>query len=490
MLSRIPTHYWALISLCVWGGAILFFGAVRFDAFTLDEGAAHALLLNWSISDQIVNPIATYGGPDFRALLFIPLGMYWPGSIIAAKVFTIMMMFAGSMGLYYWSRKHQGDEIALIATGLLLILPVTIQSIDQISVGPYLLLMFTLGAWFDTKYRNSPHTISSLFFIQCILVAITVTLHPMGLAYPAALAWHWYKTPKPGDNQSKQQKQVWTGIGIAVFIIIAMQTGWINLAWFSNPIESLDNALLGYNLLSKDDSSLWAGIMLITLLVVTLIRTIKSSLDTLAGSMLSFSLLLGLVCADQNWALLAITYILFMGAPLLIQLNKKIGMNNFLGQRGLLMIAIIILTTISMQANKSHTQLIAAEILSDRDLTIQTLAKAAQDTDQPFLAASEWPARTMIICKRDVLPLPPAYETGEALLSSIKGITHVMFNHHDPANSELAKNFAEIAGVIIKIRNNSAELPQKEAVKVIEKQIDKPISKDSDVPNIEIPGKQ
>lgn len=465
MLSKIPTHYLAAIVLCIWGGVLLYFNAVRFDAFAIDEGAAHALLLNWSIADKIVNSVATFGGPDFRALLFVPLGLYWPGSIIAAKVFTMIMMFIGCLGMYYWSRKHQTEEIALIATGLLLIAPVTIQLVDQIATGPYLVLMFAAAAWLDKKYRASTHSVSSLYFLQCILVAITVTFHPMGLAYPVALAWHWYKNPKPGEVQDKQKKQVWLGIGIAVFIILAMQTGWIDLAWFHNPADALDQAILGNEYIKDLDSPPWLGYLLLILVAYIAMRTFKTALTDLISSMLLISLALGLLAADTSWALIAVIYLLYFGLPILISINNKLGMNNFIGQRGLVFLLIIVTSSVFMQTNKTHAHIIASGFLSERDQLIKTLADEAQNPDQPFLAASEWPARTMIICKRDVLRLPPATENGEALLRSITGITHVMFNHQNPANSPLAKNFSEVTtqtetlaveegGVIIKIRKN------------------------------------
>lgn len=496
MLSRIPTHYLAAVVLCIWGGVLLYFNAVRFDAFAIDEGAAHALLLNWSVADKIINSVATFGGPDFRALLFFPLGLYWPGSILAAKVFTIIIMFLAITGMYYWSRKHQNEETALIATGLLLIAPVTIQLVDQIAVGPYLLSMFMAATWLDKKYRASPHSVSSLYFIQCILIAITVTLHPLGLAYPISLALHWYKDPKHSESTAKQQKQVWLGIGIAVFIILAMQTGWIDLAWFSNPAKSLDDAIFGNMPIRADDEIPWLGYVLALLTFLILLRTYKTALSDMVSSMLMFSLILGLFVADANWAMIAIIYLLYFGVPLLIGLNQKLGVNNFIGQRGLVFILIIVATSVFMQTNKAHTHVITSGILSARDQLIQTLAEEAKNTDQPFLAASEWPARTMIICKRDVLRLPPAAANGEALLKSINGITHVMFNHQNPANSPLAKDFSEITnqtetlavqdgGVIIKIRNKQTEMPSSHPEKDKENQREATISPGADVPQLE-----
>ena len=484
MFSRIPEKYLTLICMCLWGAAILYAGAVRFDAFALDEGAAHALLLNWSLSDQIVNPITTYGGPDFRALLFIPLGLYWPGSIIAAKVFTIAVMFMAGLGLYYWSRVHQSAENAMIATGLLLIAPVTLQNIDNISVGPYLLLMFGLGAWLDTKYRNSAHAVSSLYFTQCVLIAITVTLHPMGLAYPAALAWHWYKMPK----SDKQQKQVWLGIGIAVIIVLVMQTGWIALGWLSNPAPALDAAFWGYNVIPSPGASHWLGYALLPILILIMLVSARSALSNLMGSMLLASVLIGFLVADESWALVSMAVILFYGIPLLLKLNQKIHLHSFLGQRGLVMLAIFILASVFMSANKDHVRQIRSDLLSNEDQLIAALAQVANDKKQPFLAASEWPARTMIVCKRDVLRLPPAASSGAALLKSIKGLTHVMFNHRDPHFSQLAKNFSEITsqtetlsiqdgGVIIKIKGTKTGNDKNKAgaaTNPVSKSIEKP----------------
>src|SRR3569832_682049 len=84
-LRQILERNRGLIVLLAWGGALLSLDLLRTTPYGLDEGAARGLLLIWSISDKNNNPIVTLGIPDFRALLFIPLGAYWPGSLIAAK---------------------------------------------------------------------------------------------------------------------------------------------------------------------------------------------------------------------------------------------------------------------------------------------------------------------------------------------------------------------------------------------------------------------
>ena len=52
----------------------------------LTEEGAKALLLAWSIGDQVASPVLALGAPDIRALFFLPLGFFWPGQVIAAKV--------------------------------------------------------------------------------------------------------------------------------------------------------------------------------------------------------------------------------------------------------------------------------------------------------------------------------------------------------------------------------------------------------------------
>ena len=467
MLERIPKPVLFLVMMCTWGGAIIFFQLVRFNAFNLDEGAAMALLLNWSVSDQIINPVATYGGPDFRALLFIPLGLYWPGSMVAAKVFTLMFCFAAALFLYKWSEKKDDKESALIATGLFLISPVLIYLADTIAVAPFLLTIFGAGLYLDKKYRASPHTISSLYFVQMLVVAIALTLHPMGLAYPLALAWQWYKNPK----SDKQKKQVWTGIGITVVVILAMQTGWIDIAWGSNPLTSLHNAIMGYNLREPYLEDWLVGAVAIIPLLYLLYRDRKKLTEDLMGSMMIFAMVIGLTAADQNWALVAIALLLYRGIPALIAANKSVKAMNFMGQRGIVFISIMVVSLLFMQSNKSYAIQISGEVLTPRDQLIQRLAEEARDPDKPFLAASQWPAQTMIVCRRDVLKLPPPRENGPELLKIIKGITHMIFDHRDINNNALARNIAELSGhtetidiqpsgVIVKIREAAEKQEQ------------------------------
>jgi len=74
------------------------------------------------------------------------------------------------------------------------------------------------------------------------------------------------------------------------------------------------------------------------------------------------------------------------------------------------------------------------------------------------------------VVRADVLPLPPAAKNGPEQLAMIKGLTHLIFNHNDPDNSQLAKNFREMTdatitlarqpgGVILALRDALKEDP-------------------------------
>ncbi len=449
LLEKTPSKVWAYLLMLAWGGSILWLGLINLTPYGLDEGAAMALLLNWSVVDQVINPVTTYGGPDFRALLFVPLGLYWSGSILAAKVFSLMVAFGAAMLLYRWTRQRDaqyGDETALIATGLLLISPATLGLTDHMGIGPYLIAAFGLGWVLDRRYRASEHTISSLYFVQTLLVAITVTLHPIGLAYPLALAWHWHKNPK----SHQQKKQVWIGIAIATGIILTMQTGWVALSWMENPIISLSRMFQGTDTNILSEISSVPGIIAAVLLLVVLFKQGRELLNDLFGSSLLLGLLLGLLVADINWAFIALIIILYCGTPLLIRANLALGKHaGFIGQRGLVLTVLLVLATLFMQADKAHGIRLESGLLSPTDELIQTLIPEASDPEKHFLAASQWPARTMLIVRADVLPLPPAAENGPEQLAMLKGLTHLVFNHNNPDNTLLVKNFREMTDAVI-----------------------------------------
>ena len=420
---------------------MLWLGLLRLTPFGLDESAARGLLLVWSIFDKIVNPIFTLGIPDFRALLFIPLGLYWPGSILAAKVFTLILSFLAVALLYTWSKRTADGETALIASALILVAPQLINGIDSLATGPFLLLAFGLGAWLDTAYRRVNRPLGGWFFVQLLWASVTLTLHPIGLAYPLVLAWTWYKNP----IDTRQRRHVLIGLGLVTILLLVLRQGWQTVPWLSNPLLSLAQAHQVVPALTEP--SWFIGGLLAALLVITLwVDRRFLSTDPL-GLMFLSALAIGLLAADYNWALLAVALLLYRGIPHLIALNQHSEGTGLLRQRGLVIAVVFIATTAFMLTDKTRAQALKEDVLSPQDLLIQQLATEAENPDEEFRAASQWPGRTMLAVRRDVFPLPAAAADGETLLKNITGITHLIFDHKAPENLALGKNIAEISGI-------------------------------------------
>lgn len=461
-ISQLIQSYWGILVMIVWGAALLGFGLIRFDAYGLDEGAARGLMLNWSIVDNIVIPIVTLGIPDFRALLFVPLGIYWPGNIIAAKVFTLLITFAAVTLFYKWSKRSGDAEVANIAAALLLVSPLLIKQADAIGIGVFLLLAYSVGAWIDNRYRQVQRPLGGWFFVQLIWLGITVTIHPAGLAYPVALIWCWYKNPV----DARHQRHIFLGGALVTILILVTRWGWQSLDWLQNPVSVLARAFQPIAGMNNDPNWFIAGLFIVLLVFVIWKDRRFLTSDPLA-LMLASGLVLGLLAADDAWALLALVLILFRGIPYLISLNQSIGTAGLIQKRGIVLGLTFIIATSFMMTDKTRASAIAQDQLSPQDELIHYLANIAHDTDQPFQAASQWPGRTAIACKRDVFPLPPPTADSESLLESMKGITHLIFDPYDAQNKTLGRHIAELGGatqtialqpggVIIKIREDSA----------------------------------
>lgn len=468
MTFKVPGYSWGLLAMIIWGGAALALGLIRFTPYGLDEGAARGLLLNWSIVDAMANPIVIFGLPDFRALFFIPLGLYWSGSIVAAKVYTLIIAFSALLLLYQWSRQTVSAESALISSALFAIAPILLTQVNAIGVAPYLLLIFGLGMWLDKTYRNSERSSGGWLFVQLLLVAICVTLHPIGLAYPLALLWRWYKDPVNANHK----RHIFIGVPIATLVILVMREGWSLIHWWGNPLAAL--SMITW-VDPTEAPGLASGIVFAALLLAVVFLEKRALLGDLMGSMMLAGLVLGLTAADATWAMLALALILYRGIPRLITMNQALNRNSLIGQRGLVVVAMMIAATVFMLSNKAYARVIQDEILDSEDQLIRLLSREAENIEQPFRAASQWPARTMIVCKRDVLPLPPPEKKGEDFLKMIKGITHLMFNPYQPAYRELGHTIAGLGGatqtmamqqggVIVKIRGaakSAGEAPRK-----------------------------
>ncbi len=444
MRVAIPEKYLRLIILAVWIAALFWgFNLINLTPYGLNEGAAKALLFLWSIVDRIANPVATFGTPDMRAILLLPVAIYWSGSMLATKIFTAMLAFFAVMFLYYWARK-ENHESALMASALLLICPLTITQISSVGTGPMLLLTFGIGLWVSNTYRAKPRPLGGWFFIQLLVVITAVSLHPAGLGYALALAWLWIRDPL----NKQQRRQILVGLALAIPLIMTFQNGWQkDIVWFSNPIVTLSNALQNGAVGFGEPAGWLGGFIVVLLLIIVIIKDRAFLFNDLMGSALLFATLIGLVAATPEWALVAIALLLYRGLALLISFNQSFNSKSLMGQRGIVIVVLVIVSSTFMLADKQYRQVVQSELLSPTDDIIQQLAAEAADPDKPFQAASQWPARTMLACRRDVFPLPYAIEDSAEFLSSIKGITHLIFDHTLEENLGLSKNISELSGI-------------------------------------------
>lgn len=459
-LSRVY-RYWGIAALLTWGALAIGLNLLRFDAYGIDESAARALLLNWTVADRVVNPIVTLGAPDFRALLFLPLGAYWAGSFVAVKVFMLFVLFAAATLLYRWSKQHQDSESTLIASGLLLIAPLSVMQINTIGTGPFLLLGFAVGFWLNQKYRRSGKQLSGWYFTQLLLIVTLVSIHPAGLAYPLALAWEWRINPV----DTRQRRQLHIGIALAVIfsLLFSYLLGRPALEWLTNPLTTLGAAALGH--IPGDPKPLeWtSGIFPAMIVAAVIFFQRRRLMEDMLLRMLLLATLLGLAVADYGWALIVLALVLYCGLPLLITANNKLGGQGFAGQRGIVMAAVFIVATLFMIGDRSYRSSIINNTLEPHDDIIRALAIETEEMKENFYTISQWPARTMLAIKRPVFPLPPKFETADELLKNIGKIDFIVFDPFDPKHKDFRDQVSTLSedietliqqpnGVILKVR--------------------------------------
>lgn len=490
-LSRIPNEYRAYLALLVWGGLV--FISLNKSTYGLDEGAAHALLLVWSVADGVVSPIVTLGLPDFRSIFFIPTGILWTGNVLAAKLATMLVMSVVAWAFYTWRQRNGETEGPLLATGILLISPLVVAQIDTMSVAPFLLITFALGAWADKIYRDSKLAFGGMYFAQIFLCLVSVTLHPLGLAYPLALLWTWHKNPLDREHRNN----VFFGIIAATLIALILTLGWHHVDWLLNPLNGLASLISGPATVAGEMGALrWvAGVGMLIVLALVVLKEAAGIWADFLGRILMIALAMGLFIGDEIFAAIALTICLYWGLPLLLK-KQEISQNGFWGQRGIALLVIFVISTTFMINDRMRYESALAGVLSPRDTLIKTLAEdggyflkdesvqlhsaeadpaAGADASadpgapvkKPIRVASQWPGLTMLACRCDALPLPPEARDSAALLAMMRGVDYLIFDPRNPANSSLSHNLANMdagqvdtvalqqGGVIVLIRNKT-----------------------------------
>lgn len=477
--------HWGYLALFSWIGIAIAIGLVRTSPFGLDEEAARGLLFTWTIADNVVNPIVIFGVPDFRALLYAPIGAYWSGNLLAAKIMSLTVAFIAVAMLYKWARKTCSGETALIASALFLISPSLITQVDSLSAGPYILLGFALGAWLNQAYRKTDKHFGGWYFLQLVWAAILTTLHPIALAYPIIIAWSWYKDP----HQTKKSKHIYAGLAVATILAALIHGLWRDLSFFQNPVEVLAIALQGSIIWSAEDINMLPGIIAAIALAVVLIIDFRSFKKDLLGKMIILSILAGLIMPDKNWAFLCIAFLLYRGIHHIIRFNTKRHGNTRTSQQGLTLVVALIISTAFMLQDKNHILAIKHAALPPVDSLLQSLMLEADDNTKPFIVATQWPGRTMIATRRDAFPLPPNIDDPAVMLRAVQSVTHLVFDPNDEKNKDLTNALANLGsetetlayqagGVIISVRNHKVELTTQQRLALRQKNKSNEINKE------------
>jgi hypothetical protein len=463
---RVPREIWLVAVLVAWALAVI--TLLDRTPFGLDEASARVVLLLWSASDDVPAPIVTLGVPDFRALFLAPAGILFSGSLLAAKIFTLLFYLAAVVGLYRWRTRGGDTEGPLLATGLLLIAPLAVGLIDRLSIAVYLLLCLLLGAWAEEIYRATRVRFGGWYFAQLLLCLALATLHPAGLAYPVMLAAGWMRRDAAEVQGSvipgRERTHMLAGIFVATLAGLLLADGWPHQSWFGQPLASLARGILAFDAQadSGDTVQLLLGLVLAAGVLATVWFARHQWRADAFGRPLVLALAISASCADASFVLLALVLLLHWGFPLLLRLRLG-SARGFIGQRGPAFLLLLVLSTVFLLADKSRYLALQREPdLSAQDRLIRTLANEVQQAMPAPAApgrqsteekahsgpkvASQWPGRTMIACRCSTLPLPPALADEARFAGNLRGIDFAVFDPNDPANRALAQDFALLGG--------------------------------------------
>jgi len=439
-LMNIPPRYVGLATLCLL--TLVYLVLFRYDLYGIDEGAARGLLLDWSVGSKTLSPVAVLGFPDMRALLFAPLNVHWIGSLTAVKVLTMYLTFATALMIYRWAEQNIDDETALFATGLWLIAPLTISQVDSLGAGNFLVLSAVTIYWIEKHFRATSQVISGYYFILLLLIAFAVSMHPAGLGIAAAVAWSWVR-----DNGGSPRKRniLFAGMTAMIFFVLVSRMGWPGVEVITNPLPALSNAVTGPIF---EKPLVGFGLLATGLLILSIVAAISRKMDLLSF-MLVLGIIFGLLAPDDSWGELVLTMILFEGIAALIALNSRLSSTNLAARRGLVALAVVLLSSIFMLMDKQRYYFIHEHRLNGSDELIEAMVKILPDESPSTLIASQWPGRTMLATRRGTLPLPPVKKGGdedrETFLQRTHGISYMLFDHHDKDNAALVRQVARLS---------------------------------------------
>lgn len=428
--------------------------ALRAGPYGLTEEGSKALLLAWSVADQVPSTAITLGAPDIRLIFFLPLAFPWPGQLLAAKLLTLLIMAAAGAVLYSWRARDDQGEAALLATGLLLLAPLCIESIDALSAAPFLLAICGSASWLNRRLSQERGTLGGWFFAQLFLCGAAVSLHPAGLAYPVALILYWLAEPK----ERRDRQIALLGIPLVVALTLVIRAGWGGVVLGQNPLPAAATIFSG----SRPDVPLsvaaWVGgFALLVLTAAVALHERKRSMADISGIALLLSVLFGAIAADKTWALLMLAVLLYGGFPWLLRACAALKGKGLMLQRGWLWLLLLVICTSFMRTNRIDFEVARLNLLSAQDELIRDLTVGIDGLKgtgpapgptpgpaKPIVVASPWPARTSIACKCAALPLPPAAKDPQSQLAMMRGVSYVILADSIDSRA-LADNFARLS---------------------------------------------
>ncbi len=486
------TWLWILLA---WGGLILSIPLIHFGELPIEEGAARGLLLNWSIYHQVASPIVLLGIPDLRAMFFIPVTLYWPGSLVAPRVLWILIAYTALFMLYRWMKDRLGQEQALIATGLLLLAPFTLTQIDSLGAGIFLLFCFLAAHWMERRYEASKRPLGGWFYMRFLWAAVTVSVHPAGLAHPLALVWRvWRDETKP----ARLKKQNLIGLLTALGLLGLLQAGWHALQWGADPLVAL-TAIFHSTELDPFPPT-WEPWLIITVAVLLAGLNFHRLREDLFAIMLALSLVFGAAAADTGWAYLVFVFIMIWAFDALIRLQDQFGGQSLIARRGGVLLLLIACTVLFTSKDRAYAQMVRAGIQTPHAILLQEVAVEVENLGKFARVLSQWPGQTMLVCKCDVLMLPPGSDAPPQLLEWMRKAraTHLVFDPQKPENKDLARDvallgeamrtlFVNEAGVIVGVMEVLEEAAKEAEKARQEEALPEDILKELEAPATDLP---
>ncbi len=479
-----------LLLLSAWIAVLFFVPVIHSGESPLDEGAARGLLLNWSIYHQIASPIVLLGIPDLRALFFIPVTLYWPGSLVAPRVLWAILVFFAAWMLFAWMRRRLGQEQALLSAGLLLVAPMTITQIDLLGGGAFLLFCLAVGHWMEYRYEKVGRALGGWFYMRFLWAGVTVSVHPAGLAYPLAMIYHWARDK---DKPSRLKKQNLIGLAVAMALLLLLQAGWHAVEWLSDPAAAL--AQIVHSTALDPVPPTWEPWVLGGLALALAALNFRRLFADLFSTALTLALLVGLVAATVDWAYLVFAFLLIWGMDALIRFNDQIPGEGLAAKRGVVLAALVLLSVSFLVADRTYAQLVRAGVPSAHTLLLREVATEVESLGKFSRVLSQWPGQTMVVCKCDVLALPPGTEDPQQFLEWVLAskATHLVFDPRDPDNTLITQDvsmltndlrtlFVNEAGVLVGVQANLEEAAEKAAKARAEEELPPPEEEDASGP--------